>query len=218
MWINFQKERNICLQVHSRTKERHVFAIIIFLYLLTSHVSSLCHQMNQCCSRRLSLHDSKVELEVNKRFYIETHGCQMNLGWYMNDYLIFLTSIIWYFVPADSDVVRSVMLSANYEVCDNHEDADLIMINTCAIRENAEAKIWQRIKYFHSLRKKSKQVSAPLIGVLGCMAERLKTKLLDEASVDFIAGPDAYRWIKSYLRCWLTPPVHQVLCCDYLLL
>lgn len=99
---------------------------------------------------------------------------------------------------ADSDVIRSVMLTAKYDPCEVLEDADLILINTCAIRENAEAKIWQRIKYFHSLRKRSKVSGVPLIGVLGCMAERLKSKLLDEANVDFIAGPDAYRFTQHF--------------------
>jgi hypothetical protein len=116
---------------------------------------------------------------LQKKFFIETHGCQMNL--------------------ADSDVVRSVLLTAGYEMCDILEDADLILTNTCAIRENAEAKIWQRLKYFASLRKKAKKegtkpVGYPIVGVLGCMAERLKSRLLDDSGVDFIAGPDAYRY------------------------
>jgi hypothetical protein len=72
-----------------------------------------------------------------KKFYIETHGCQMNL--------------------ADSDVVRSVLLDSKYISCDQLEEADLILINTCAIRENAETKIWQRLKYFNSLRKRKKR-------------------------------------------------------------
>ena len=84
------------------------------------------------------------------------------------------------------------------------EDADLILTNTCAIRENAEHKIWQRLKYFASLRKKnrkdgSKSSGYPVVGVLGCMAERLKSKLLDEEGVDFIAGPDAYRELPALL-------------------
>lgn len=99
---------------------------------------------------------------------------------------------------ADSDIVRSVLLSEGYVICEELEEADLILTNTCAIRENAEAKIWQRLKYFASLRKKAKIENTkpsgyPIIGVLGCMAERLKTKLLEEEEVDFVAGPDAYR-------------------------
>ena len=113
-----------------------------------------------------------------RTFFIETHGCQMNL--------------------ADSDIVRSVLLSVGYTMIDVAEEADLILVNTCAIRENAEAKVWQRIKYFQSLRRKTKSEGSysqklPLIGVLGCMAENLKTKLIEDSGVDFIAGPDAYR-------------------------
>jgi tRNA A37 methylthiotransferase MiaB len=138
-----------------------------------------------------------------KRFFIETHGCQMNL--------------------ADSDVVRAVLLSVNYEICDVLEDADLILINTCAIRENAEAKIWQRLRYFRSLKRKRKALlremkkkgmidvsddsekkaggpDGPTVGVLGCMAERLKDRMLEEEEVDFIAGPDAYRDLPSLLK------------------
>ena len=122
-----------------------------------------------------------------KKFFIETHGCQMNL--------------------ADSDIIRSVLLTANYELCEILEDADLILTNTCAIRENAESKVWQRLKYFQSLRKKaklnhSKPTGYPIIGVLGCMAEHLKEKLLDDTdlSVDFIAGPDSYRTLPSLLK------------------
>lgn len=120
-----------------------------------------------------------------KKFFIETHGCQMNL--------------------ADSDIVRSVLLNAGYEMCEILEEADLILTNTCAIRENAEAKIWQRLKYFQSLRKKARMAGKgksgyPIVGVLGCMAERLKTKLLEDEGVDFIAGPDAYRTLPDLLN------------------
>lgn len=125
--------------------------------------------------------------EAKGKFYVETHGCQMNL--------------------ADSDIVRSVLLSMSYEQSDTLEDANLILVNTCAIRDNAESKIWQRLRYFQSLRKKNKKAirenrqkssisitsDMPVVGVIGCMAERLKTKLLEDSAVDFIAGPDAYR-------------------------
>lgn len=105
---------------------------------------------------------------------------------------------------ADSDVVRSVLLTAGYSMCEVLEEADLILTNTCAIRENAEAKIWQRLKYFQSLKKKAKKnhtkkAGYPIIGVLGCMAERLKSKLLNDEGVDFIAGPDAYRDLPNLL-------------------
>ena len=120
-----------------------------------------------------------------KTFYIETYGCAMNL--------------------ADSEIVRSVLHSAGYEPGDVLEEADLILTNTCAIRENAEAKIWHRLKYFESLRKKNnkskvKPSGYPKIGVLGCMAERLKDKLLENSGVNFIAGPDAYRDLPNLLQ------------------
>lgn len=130
--------------------------------------------------------DTDVDVPQNtvRKYFIETHGCQMNL--------------------ADSDIVNSVLQDAGYKACDLLEDADLILTNTCAIRENAEHKIWQRLKYFSSLRKKaqrekSKPKGYPKVGVLGCMAERLKSRLLDEEGVDFIAGPDAYRELPALL-------------------
>lgn len=128
-----------------------------------------------------------------KRFYIETHGCTSNL--------------------ADSDVVRAVLLKAGYESTVELEDAHLILTNTCSIRENAESKMFQRLKYFASLRKKSRKESTgrssesgryPMIGVLGCMAERLKESLLEEYDVDFICGPDEYRYVCCYQQ-WTYP-------------
>lgn len=113
------------------------------------------------------------------------------------------------------------MLTANYEMCDELEIADLILINTCAIRENAEAKIWQRLKYFRSLRKKLKrdglkrEKGHPIIGVLGCMAERLKKKMLEDESVNFIAGPDSYRHlhiVTSFLVLHPNPRLTSRLC------
>ena len=121
---------------------------------------------------------------TNKKFFIETHGCQMNL--------------------ADSEVIRSVLLTEKYVMCDVLEDADLILTNTCSIRENAEMKIYHRLKYFNFLKKKAKKngtkaAGYPIIGVLGCMAERLKNKLLEEHGVDFIAGPDSYRSLPTLI-------------------
>jgi tRNA A37 methylthiotransferase MiaB len=106
---------------------------------------------------------------------------------------------------ADSDIVRSILLTEGYEMSEDVDTADLILTNTCAIRENAEDKIWQRLKYFQSLRKKArvegtKPKGFPLIGVLGCMAERLKSKLIDDEGVDFVAGPDAYRSLPLLLK------------------
>jgi len=110
------------------------------------------------------------------KFYIETYGCQMNLS--------------------DSEIVRSVLLDAGHKTCTELDEADIVLTNTCAVRDNAEAKVWQRLKYFHSIRLKNRVKGkrlTPIVGVLGCMAERLKEKLLLEDCVDFVCGPDAYR-------------------------
>jgi len=106
-----------------------------------------------------------------KTFYIETYGCQMNV--------------------ADSEVVASVLSDAGYQPAVSIKEADLILVNTCSIRENAEQRVWGRLDLFKSEKKKRPQV---IVGVLGCMAERLKEKLLEsDKMVDMVVGPDAYR-------------------------
>ena len=106
-----------------------------------------------------------------KTYYIETYGCQMNV--------------------ADSEVVASVLGEAGYEPVKDIKKADLILVNTCSIRENAEQRVWGRLDLFRSEKKKRPQV---IVGVLGCMAERLKEKLLESNKmVDMVIGPDAYR-------------------------
>ncbi len=104
-------------------------------------------------------------------FYIETYGCQMNV--------------------ADSEVVAAILKKHHYYPVDDPEAADVILVNTCAIRENAEQRVRGRLQYFNALKRK--QGSHKVIGVLGCMAERLKKKLLEEAISDLVVGPDAYR-------------------------
>ena len=115
--------------------------------------------------------ESKSE---RKNVYVETYGCQMNVN--------------------DSEVMLAVLKNGGYDETDDMHDADVILVNTCAIREKAEAKIWQRLAYFKSLRRRKKKSEKPVVGVLGCMAERLKTKLLEaDQLADLVAGPDAYR-------------------------
>lgn len=112
----------------------------------------------------------------SRSFFIESYGCAMN--------------------TSDSELVRSILLKAGHSLAPDVNSAGLILVNTCAIRENAEAKIWHRLAYFQSLRRqpaRQRGLQPPLVGVLGCMAERLKDKLLDEESVDFVCGPDSYR-------------------------
>ena len=105
----------------------------------------------------------------NKKLFIETYGCQMNV--------------------ADSEVVASIMQMAGYSPCGSIEEADAVFMNTCSIRDNAEQKILNRLEFFHSLRKKRKHL---IVGVLGCMAERVKNDLIEHHHVDLVAGPDAY--------------------------
>ena len=104
-----------------------------------------------------------------KKLLIETYGCQMNV--------------------ADSEVVASVMQMAGYETCETADEADAVFLNTCSVRDNAEQKILSRIEYYHSLRKKGRRL---ILGVLGCMAERVKDDLLNKYDVDLVAGPDSY--------------------------
>jgi tRNA-2-methylthio-N6-dimethylallyladenosine synthase len=106
-----------------------------------------------------------------KKLYIETYGCQMNIS--------------------DSEIVGSIMADANYESTENIKEADVIFVNTCSIRDNAEQRVRARLREFKSLKKKKPEL---IIGLLGCMAERLKDKLLiEEPHVTVIVGPDAYR-------------------------
>lgn len=113
-----------------------------------------------------------------KRLYIESYGCQMNF--------------------ADSEIVASVMRNAGFATTSSAEDADLIFLNTCAIRENAEQKVRHRLKHLTGLKRQKPEL---LVGMLGCMAERLKTKLLEEEKVvDIVAGPDAYRDIPKLVE------------------
>ena len=104
-----------------------------------------------------------------KKLFIETYGCQMNV--------------------ADSEVIASVMQMAGYSVADTLEEADAVFMNTCSIRDNAEQKILNRLEFFHSLKKKKKNL---IVGVLGCMAERVKDDLITNHHVDLVVGPDAY--------------------------
>ena len=108
---------------------------------------------------------------MSKKVYIETYGCQMNV--------------------ADSEVVVSILSKAGYNPTDNINDAGLILINTCSIRDNAEQRIWGRLKAISHLKKQKNDLK---IGIIGCMAERLKEKLIEtDQLVDIVVGPDAYR-------------------------
>lgn len=115
--------------------------------------------------------DKEQYREGHSKVYIETYGCQMNV--------------------ADSEVVVSILNKQGFGLTDDYKDSDLILINTCSIRDNAEQRIFNRLNEFKHLKKKNKGL---LVGIIGCMAERLKEELLEkEKLVDIVVGPDAYR-------------------------
>ncbi|MGL5937779.1 MAG: tRNA (N6-isopentenyl adenosine(37)-C2)-methylthiotransferase MiaB [Phocaeicola sp.] len=107
--------------------------------------------------------------QENKKLFIETYGCQMNV--------------------ADSEVIASVMQMAGYSVCETLEEADAVFMNTCSIRDNAEQRIINRLEMFYAIKKKKRGF---IVGVLGCMAERVKEELIEKHHVDLVVGPDAY--------------------------
>lgn len=122
--------------------------------------------------------ESLKNKELTRNLYIETYGCAMNL--------------------ADSEVMASIMIQDGFKTTQNPDEADVVFINTCAIRENAETRIWGRLK---ELRIKKRTNPGMIVGVMGCMAERLKTKLLEqEQLVDIVVGPDAYRDIPKLIK------------------
>ena len=121
-----------------------------------------------------------------KKAYIETYGCQMNVN--------------------DTEVIFSILQQAGYTRTEHMEEADLIMANTCSIRDNAEQRIWGRLEVFQQQRKAR---PGTLVGIVGCMAERLKDKLLDTKKVDLVVGPDAYRSLPRLLEA-ISPDSPQI--------
>eukprot|EP01136_Pigoraptor_vietnamica_P014431 Opistho-1_new@56619 len=112
----------------------------------------------------------EIGKQDKKKLYIESYGCQMNFS--------------------DSEIVTSILQENGYATTSLFDEADVILLNTCAIRDNAEQKVRNRLKNFTHLKKKRPSL---VVGVLGCMAERLKTKFLEEEKiVDVVAGPDSY--------------------------
>ncbi len=120
--------------------------------------------------------DSKSALN-DKKLFIETYGCQMNV--------------------ADSEVVASIMEMDGFELTENITDANAIFVNTCSVRDNAEQKVVQRLKYFQSLKRKNKKL---IVGVIGCMAERVKDELITDHGVNIVVGPDAYLDIPNLIN------------------
>ena len=116
------------------------------------------------------LTENEKKCTLQKKVRIETYGCQMNV--------------------ADSEVVAAMMALAGYEPTESDSEAAAVLLNTCSIRDNAEQKIYSRLAYWNALRRKSGR--NVIIGVIGCMAERLKNELIERHGVDLVAGPDAY--------------------------
>lgn len=114
---------------------------------------------------------------VGKRLFIETYGCQMNAG--------------------DSEIVVSIMQDEGYVYTAEISEADVILINTCSIRDNAEQRIWGRL---NDMRRYRKARPSLVVGIIGCMAERLKEKLIEDGGVDVVAGPDSYRDLPRLVR------------------
>lgn len=130
---------------------------------------------------KIRTYDRQDNREINlRKLYVESYGCAMNF--------------------ADSEVVASIMAEAGFEAISEEQiqEADAIFLNTCAIRDNAELRVWNRLKQLKTLKNKNPDL---IVGVLGCMAERLKTDLLEkEQLVDIVAGPDAYRDLPKLLQ------------------
>ena len=120
---------------------------------------------------------NKIDIKT-KSFYIETYGCQMNF--------------------ADSEIVNAILLEKGMNPVSDAKLADIILVNTCSIRENAETKVWNRLKEFRALKAQNKSLT---VGVLGCMAERIKDQIIEEEQlVDIVVGPDAYRDIPRLIE------------------
>ena len=129
-------------------------------------------------ARSLIKEYDKSEKAIAKKLFIESYGCQMNFS--------------------DSEIVASILSKNGYQVTETKELADLILINTCSIREKAEQTVRKRLELYNNLKQKNKSLK---IGVLGCMAERLKHKFLEEEKmVDLVVGPDAYKDIPNLLK------------------
>ena len=113
-----------------------------------------------------------------RKLFIETYGCQMNAG--------------------DSEIVVSIMQQEGYRYTENIDEADIILINTCSIRDNAEQRIWGRLSAMRQLKRRKPSL---IVGIIGCMAERLKEQLIEKGTgVDIVAGPDSYRSLPELVR------------------
>jgi tRNA-2-methylthio-N6-dimethylallyladenosine synthase len=132
-------------------------------------------KVSSCETMQISREESSGS---NRKLYIESYGCQMNFS--------------------DSEIVTSIMKEDGFDTTSQYENADVIFINTCSIREKAEQTIRKRLKQFNGIKTRKPEL---MVGILGCMAERLKSKLLDEEKiVDLVVGPDAYRDLPNLVK------------------
>ena len=122
--------------------------------------------------------ESQQPAANGKKLFLESYGCQMNFS--------------------DSEIVASILSDRGYSTTSDYNEADIILINTCAIRENAEQRVRGRLKEFNNIKRKNPSL---IIGVMGCMAERLKSQFLEEEKiVDIVVGPDAYRDLPALIE------------------
>ena len=149
----------------------------------------MCDKIYLCIFKTDDMHRTDIRPIIDEKrpkIYIETYGCQMNVN--------------------DSEVILSILQDEGYALTENMDEADVILANTCSIRDHAEQRIWGRIDQFRLQKRKRQGV---VIGIVGCMAERLKDKLLEGHEVDIVAGPDSYRSLPALLRA-VTPDTPQI--------
>ncbi|MEN9640234.1 MAG: hypothetical protein RLZZ262_2103, partial [Bacteroidota bacterium] len=126
----------------------------------------------------MMLESADIQNGFGRKLLLESYGCQMNFS--------------------DSEIVASILTKEGFSTTRDPEEADLILLNTCAIRDNAEQRVRERLKYFRSVKKRKPEM---MVGVLGCMAERLREQLLvEEQLVDLVVGPDAYRDLPNLIN------------------
>ena len=167
LFIDVIQKTKICIPY--QCKGNYIQRKILSLYLFETSASS-------CGKQEMTMNDIRPIIDESRpKVYIETYGCQMNVN--------------------DSEVILSILQDAGYALTEDIEKAQVILANTCSIRDNAEQRIWGRIDQFKLQKRKRDGV---IIGIVGCMAERLKDKLLE--AVDLVAGPDSYRSLPGLLE------------------
>ncbi|KAI9309527.1 tRNA-I(6)A37 thiotransferase enzyme MiaB [Cunninghamella echinulata] len=176
-YLNVVKYSTISSQTHNKQKKRLVFdnRTPSFQEFLAQQINVPENIEHVQPDQLPYLKNSTSNWGHDSKYFLEVYGCQMNVS--------------------DTEILNSIMLKAGYKRTLNLEEANVVFLVTCAIRENAETRVWDRLKYLRHYRTKLNADTPPIIGVLGCMAERLKTKLLEDGIADIVGGPDSYRSI-----------------------